>query len=229
MVLDSATIVANVRRVQECVAVACERAGRDPVRIRIVAASKTVPPEGIRAAVEAGMSEFGENYVQELRAKRSAAPDAIWHYIGTLQASGAHHVAELADVVQVLEPGRAAARLARRAAERGRSIPTLIEVDFTSERNGVAPDRCEAFADEVAGMEGLELSGLMTIPPLTRTAEEARPYFRRLVELLDRVRRSHPAVVELSMGMSADYEVAVEEGATIVRIGTAVFGERSPR
>jgi hypothetical protein len=185
-----------------------------------------VPPEAIRAAFEAGATEFGENYVQELRDKRPAAPEATWHYIGTLQARNAHHIAAVADVVQTLAPGRATARLARRAAEAGRTIPALIEVDFTAARTGVPPEACEPFADEVAAMQGLELVGLMTIPPFGDAAEEARPYFRRLRELLERVRSAHPAATELSMGMSLDYEVAVEEGATIVRVGTAVFGER---
>jgi PLP dependent protein len=226
MVLDSATVAGNVRLLRERLAVAVERAGRPAGSVRLVAASKSVPAEAVRAAFEAGVTDFGENYVRELREKRTGAPAATWHYIGTLQASSAHHLAASADVVQTLTPGKATARLARRAAAAGRSIPSLIEVDFTGERAGVVPERCEAFADEVAALEGLELVGLMTISPFVRTPEEARPYFARLRELRDRVRRAHTAVVDLSMGMSMDYDVAVEEGATIVRVGTAVFGER---
>jgi hypothetical protein len=117
-------------------------------------------------------------------------------------------------------------RLARRAVERGRSVPCLVEVDFTGERTGVAPEEVDAACDAVAAAEGLELRGLMTVPPLTRTAEEARPHFRRLHELLAAAQERHAGAVELSMGMSLDYEVAVEEGATMVRIGTALFGAR---
>jgi hypothetical protein len=175
---------------------------------------------------EAGVQDLGENYVQELRRKREAIPDATWHYVGTLQASGAHHVAELADVVETVVPGRAMTRLARRAAERGRSLPSLVEVDFTGERAGVSPEDAVAACEEVAAAEGLELRGLMTLPPLVPTGEDARPYFRRLRDLLRQVQERHPEVIELSMGMSLDYEVAVEEGATMVRIGTALFGAR---
>jgi pyridoxal phosphate enzyme (YggS family) len=219
-------VVGNLAVVHAGIARACERTGRNPASVRLVAATKTVPPEAVRWAHEAGVVDFGENYVKELQDKREAAPDATWHFIGTLQSHTAHHVAESADVVQTLSPGKALARLSRRAAERGRRIRALIEVDFTGERSGVEPEACEAFADEVAEMDGLELAGLMTLPPMPEAPDESRPYFRRLRELLERVANRHPAAVELSMGMSIDYEAAVEEGATMVRIGTALFGAR---
>lgn len=225
---SSEAIRANLARIREGMAGACERSGRDLASVCLVAAGKTVAAEAIRWAWEAGVTDFGENYVQELRAKRDAVPDARWHFIGTLQSHTAHHVAELADVVQTLAPGKAASRLARRAAERGRRIPVLIEVDFTGERTGVAPEACEAFADEVATTDGIELAGLMTLPPMPQAPGDTRPYFRRLRELRDRIAGRHPGAVELSMGMSMDYEVAVEEGATMIRIGTALFGERPP-
>ena len=196
--------------------------------MRLVAATKTVEIGAIRWLREAGITDVGENYVQELRAKRGALDGLVWHFIGTLQSHTAHLVAEHADVVQTLVPGKAAERLARRAAARGASLPALIEVDFTAERTGLAPEDVEAFADEVARTEGVRLAGLMTLPPPTPSAEGARPSFARLRELRDRVALRHPQVVELSMGMSLDYEVAVEEGATMVRIGTALFGARPP-
>ncbi|MGH2672807.1 MAG: alanine racemase, partial [Actinomycetota bacterium] len=143
-----------------------------------------------------------------------------------LQESGAHHVAELADVVQTIVPGRAMVRLARRAAERDRRLPALVEVDFTSERTGVRPQDVADACDEVAAADGLELAGLMTLPPQTPVADQARPYFRDLRALLGDIAERHPGAVELSMGMSFDYEVAIEEGATMVRIGTALFGAR---
>jgi pyridoxal phosphate enzyme (YggS family) len=228
MVLDSAAVASNAARIGERLAAASERAGRRPDEVRLVAASKSVPPEGIRAALAAGVVEFGENYVQELQAKRSAVDGVRWHFIGTLQSRTAPRVAALAEVVQTLTPGRAFERLARRAAERGSPVDAMIEVDLAGRGSGVEADALEAFADRVAGTDGVRLTGLMTVPPLTPTAEASRPHFARLRELRDRVARSHPAAAELSMGMSVDYEVAVEEGATIVRIGTALFGARPP-
>jgi len=229
MVLRSCdAVLANLATIREGIVRACERAGRDAAGVRLVAASKTVPAEAVRWVCDAGVADFGENYVPELREKRGAVPEATWHFIGTLQSHTAHHVAELADVVETLTPGKAAVRLARRAAERGRCLPALIEVDFTAERTGVAPAHCATFADELAEMEGLEVVGLMTLPPMPETPEDTRPYFRRLRALLEEVAARHPGVSELSMGMSMDYEVAVEEGATMVRVGTALFGERTP-
>jgi pyridoxal phosphate enzyme (YggS family) len=219
-------VLDNLARVRARLAGACERADRAPGSVRLVAIGKTVEVEALRWVLDAGVEDLGENYVRDLRDKHERLPGASWHFVGTLQASGAHHLAELADVVETVVPGTAMSRLARRAAERDRSLPCLVEVDFTGERAGVAPGDVEAACDAVAASEGLQLRGLMTVPPLTPSAEEARPYFRRLRELLRAVRRRHGGAVELSMGMSLDYEVAVEEGATMVRIGTALFGAR---
>jgi PLP dependent protein len=228
VVLDSAAIASNVARVRERLTSACERVGRDPGHVRILAAGKTVPLDGLRAARAAGVEDFGENYVQELRDKHDGLPGVRWHFIGTLQSRSAPGIAELADIVETLAPGRATQRLARRAAERGGRLDGLIEVDFAGRGSGVGPESCEAFADDVAALDGLRLVGLMTLPPVTQTAEDARPYFRRLRRLRDRVAESHPSCIGLSMGMSLDYAVAAEEGATIVRIGTALFGARPP-
>jgi PLP dependent protein len=224
-----ATVLENLARIRGGIEEACARAGREPGSVVLVAAAKTVEAEAVRWVVEAGLTDVGENYVQELRTKRAEVPGVTWHYIGTLQSHTARHVAELADVVETVVPGRAGARLGRRALERGRRIPALLEVDLTEEgRSGVRPEDVPGAADEVAAMDGLALLGLMTLPPLTPSAEEARPYFRRLRELRDELAHNHPDLVELSMGMSLDYQVAVEEGATMVRIGTALFGERPP-
>jgi pyridoxal phosphate enzyme (YggS family) len=229
MVLDSReAVLANLARVRENIARACDRSSRDPAAVRLVAASKAVPVAAVRWAHEGGVEDFGENYVRELETKREAVEGPRWHFIGTLQSHTAHRVADLADVVQTLTPGNAVGRLSRRAAQRGRRIPALIEVDFTGERIGVTPQRCVSFADEVSAMDGLELRGVMTLPPMPQVPEDTRPWFIRLRELLAEVRATHPQAVELSMGMSMDYEVAVEEGATMVRVGTALFGERPP-
>ena len=220
---------ANLEQIRDRIAQACARVGRDPASVRLVGASKTVAPEVIRDAFDAGLEDFGENYLRELEDKRPVAPEATWHYIGALQSGTAHRVAECADVVQTLASERATERLARRAAERDRVIDALIEVDFTGGRTGVAPEHLASVARHAASQPGLRLAGLMTIPPVPTVPEDARPWFRRLRELGNDLLEAHPEAVELSMGMSLDYEIAVQEGATMVRIGAALFGARPPR
>jgi pyridoxal phosphate enzyme (YggS family) len=219
-------VLANLVSVRERIAAACDRCGRDPATVRLVAIGKGIEPHVISWIREAGVVDLGENYVRELRLKRELIAGGRWHFVGTLQRGSAHHVAELADVVHTVVPGSAFARLQRGALARNRSIPALVEVDFTGERAGVAPADLIAVCDEVATARGVHLTGLMTVPPLTHTANEARPFFRRLAELQSEVAKRHPQAEELSMGMSLDYEVAVEEGATMVRLGTALFGPR---
>jgi pyridoxal phosphate enzyme (YggS family) len=216
----------NLSEIRTQIARACAIAGRDPSQIQLVAAAKTVPPELIQVAVDAGVTSVGENHVRELRDARRSIPGVCWHYIGTLQTNTAHHVAELADVVHSLSGHRATRRLARRCAEAGRTIEGLIEIDFTGGRSGIPPAEAIGFADEVAALEGIDLIGLMTVPPIPAGAEDARRWFVRLRELCEVVRERHPQVLELSMGMSLDYAVAIEEGATMIRIGTALFGSR---
>jgi pyridoxal phosphate enzyme (YggS family) len=227
MTLSREVVLANLDTIRTEMASAARRAARSPESVRLIAAAKTVPPDAVAWIVDAGVRDIGENYVRELRAKRDGVPSARWHFIGTLQTSSAHHVAELADVVQTLSSERATRRLARRAAEAGRTIDALIEVDFTGARTGLAPQDVAAFADLAASLDGLRLVGLMTLPPLPETPEDARPWFVRLRGLSDELRDRHTEVVELSMGMSLDYAVAIEEGATMVRVGTALFGERT--
>jgi pyridoxal phosphate enzyme (YggS family) len=212
------------------VTVAAERAGRDPAGILLVAAAKTVPADAVRWVAGAGVGAVGHNYVQELRDARSALADLSlgWHFIGTLQSSTAHLVAGLADVVETVAGERAARRLSGRAERAGRTIDSLIEVDLTGTRTGVRPEELQAFAELVSVLPGLRLRGLMTLPPIPTRAEDGRPWFAQLRSLRDRLADSHPGVLDLSMGMSLDYPVAVEEGATMVRIGTALFGPRAP-
>jgi pyridoxal phosphate enzyme (YggS family) len=222
-------LVENLARVREAIDAAAARVGRGSDSVTLVAAGKTVPVERLRVAAAAGVSEFGENYVNELREKVPALPGVRWHYIGALQSSTAHHVADVADVVQTLSGEHAARRLARRAASARRELEGLIEVDLIGGRTGVSPEELPAFADLVASLEGLRMVGLMTLPPMPERPEDARPWFVRLRGLSEELRGTHPDVLELSMGMSLDYEVAVEEGATMVRIGSALFGERPRR
>jgi len=227
MAADRDRILANVDAVRRFVREAAETAGRDPADVRIVAAAKTMDADAVRWVAEAGITAIGENYVNELRALHDEVTGVRWHFIGALQTNSAHHLAALCDTVETVAGGRATERLARRAAQAGRRLDALIEVDFTGSRAGVAPDDVPQVAAVVAVMQGLDLRGLMTLAPVGTTAEDARPWFRRLRDLRDRVREGLPQVVDLSMGMSLDYRVAIEEGATMVRIGTALFGPRT--
>ncbi len=225
--MDKAHVLANLADITAAITDAAARSGRDPARVTIVAAAKLVPVEAVRWVVDAGVTAVGENYVTELREKAPVFPDVTWHFIGTLQRGTAHHVADLAGVVETISGEGALRRLAGRAARAGRNLDVLIEVDFTAERSGVRPEDLAEAASLVASLEGVRLTGLMTVPPVPKTPEDARPYFRRLRDLRDELRRTYPEVLELSMGMSLDYPIAVEEGATMVRIGTALFGPRA--
>lgn len=228
MIRSRDLILENLSEVRARIAAAAAEAGRDPSAVALVAVGKTVEAEALGWVVAAGVRDLGENYVRELRAKAGEVAGARWHFIGRLQSSSAHHVAEIADVVQTVVPGRAAARLAARAVRAGRTIPVLIEIDLAARGSGVGAADVADACDVVATLEGLELHGLMTVPPPIDEAEAARPFFRQLRELRDEVAERHPRALELSMGMSLDYEVAVGEGATMVRIGTALFGARPP-
>ncbi|MGH7924439.1 MAG: YggS family pyridoxal phosphate-dependent enzyme [Candidatus Binatus sp.] len=204
------------------------RARRDPASIRLVLASKTQPAVAIRAAWHAGARDFGENYVQEAIAKRAGLADLTdirWHLIGHLQTNKAKTAASAFSLIHSVDSGRLAEALAR--AQPSPRVHALIEVNLGAEasKSGTAPDAVAAILDAARGK--LEIDGLMTIPPPAASAEAARPYFAQLRRMRDRLAmQSGYALSELSMGMTDDFEVAIEEGATIVRVGRAVFGER---
>lgn len=221
--LESAELQRGIAEVRTRIDAACARAGRRPEEVRLIGVTKKVPPEMVRRAAEAGLTEFGENYVQELAQKREAAPDATWHFIGRLQGNKVQKVLDTADLVQTVEPGRAADRLATLAAEGGRSISCLVEIDFSGSRVGASPGEAETFVERLQALPGIDCRGLMTVAPL---GEDPRRSFGALRELRDRLLDRFPGVIELSMGMSEDLEAAVEEGATMVRVGTAIFGPR---
>jgi pyridoxal phosphate enzyme (YggS family) len=222
-VLESAELQRGIAEVRTRIDAAAARAGRRPEEVRLIGVTKKVPPEMVRRAAEAGLTEFGENYVQELAQKRQAAPDATWHFIGRLQGNKVQKVLDTADLVQTVEPGRAADRLATLAAEGGRSISCLVEIDFSGSRVGASPGEAETFVERLQALPGIDCRGLMTVAPL---GEDPRRSFGALRELRDRLLDRFPGVIELSMGMSEDLEAAVEEGATMVRVGTAIFGPR---
>jgi pyridoxal phosphate enzyme (YggS family) len=207
---------------------ACRRAGRDPAAVRLVAVSKGMPAEAVRAAVAAGQRRFGESYVQEWRAKRAALadlPGLEWHFVGRLQRNKATAMVDCALVHSVAD-ARVAAAIDRAAARAGTTVPVLVEVNVAGEatKEGVAPGALPAFLRALRALAGIRVAGLMAVPPPV-PPEEARGFFRALRTVRDRQERAEE-LAELSMGMSGDFEVAIEEGATLVRVGTAIFGPR---
>lgn len=228
------TVVADrVAAVRDQVAEACARAGRSTDEVTIVAVTKTHPVEVVRAAVDAGLTDVGESYVQELLEKAaSVGRDVRWHLVGRLQSNKARDVVGRVALVHAVDRLSLASELGKRARRAGVVQPVLVQVNVGDDpaKAGVGPDRALAFVGRVAEVPGLALAGLTTIPPLPPDGVDpvgaARPYFSALRGLRDRVRRDWPQVSELSMGMSADFVAAVEEGATMVRLGTALFGPR---
>lgn len=231
---SSAAIAANIQRVRERMARAAERAGRRPEDVTLVAISKTFPAAAIRAAHAAGLRHFGENRVQEWESKRPPLEDldATWHLVGHLQSNKARRAAYLFNRVDSVDDLALAKRLEAAAAAEGKLLPALVEVNLGNEdtKSGVPEAELPALAESIAPFAHFDFVGLMTIPPFFEEAEKVRPYFRKLRELRDDVsRRLGRKLSTLSMGMSHDFEVAIEEGATEIRIGTALFGERQPR
>ena len=217
-------------RVLANVAEACERVGREPTGVTLVAVSKTVLVDRLRSAVSAGLTLLGENRVQEAEAKGPGLPGANWHLIGPLQSNKARRAVELFDVIESVDSLELARRLDRIAGEVGRApleVFLQVNVDRDEAKAGFRPETLERDLDELAGLPNLNLLGLMTVGRLLATADEARPTFVRLRELSARLRaRSARLGAGLSMGMTADYAVAVEEGATVIRVGRALFGDR---
>jgi len=215
------------------IAAACARVDRSPDEVTLVAVSKTVPAARVRAAVAAGLGTLGENRVQEAAGKVSEVPGAVWHLVGPLQANKARRAVELFDVIESIDDLSLARRLDRIAGELrpGRPLPVLLQVNIDEDaaKAGFAPDAVAGALPELRALQNLRLDGLMTIGRLVATPEDARPTFRSLRQLSRSLRtRAEPIGPALSMGMTGDYEVAVEEGATIVRVGRALFGARAP-
>ena len=214
----------NLEHIRARIAAACQRAGRDGDEVLLLGVTKTVPPESIDEAVAAGLTTFGENKIQEAKAKIPLVSSrAHWHFIGHLQSNKAREAVTHFDLIQSVSSLKLAGELEKWAAHNGKRQPILIEVNVAGEasKQGLRPaDVPEALA-HLNQLPHLEIRGLMTIPPFAANPEQTRPYFRTL-----RTLRDHLGLPELSMGMSHDFEVAIAEGATMVRIGTAIFGER---
>ncbi len=227
--LLATAIAANVSQVREQMTEAAIRSGRDPASVRLVAVTKTFPAETVQAAYGCGLRDFGENRVQEFQQKlsRLRAPEAAFHLIGHLQSNKVRPAMAF-DWIETVDSERLARRLSRAASESGKVLSVLIEVKLGEEetKTGVSEASLGELVAAVAPLPGLTLRGLMTMPPYAEDPEGARPFFRRLRELRDRLQPEFPDLRELSMGMTRDFRSAVEEGATIVRIGTALFGPR---
>jgi pyridoxal phosphate enzyme (YggS family) len=227
----------NIARIRDRIATAAVRAGRDPAGITLMAVSKTFPPETIHQAYETGIRVFGENRVQEFAGKADALKTlngAHWHMIGHLQTNKAAKAAELFDAVDSVDSLKLAEKLNDAAQGRSKTLRILLEVNVGGEtaKTGLpaASDELEYLLAAAPRLTSLEIRGLMTIPPFTDDPQAARPYFRKLRELRDNITaRRLPAVrmETLSMGMSHDFDVAIEEGSTCVRVGTGIFGERT--
>jgi len=225
------SVAENLAAVRERVAGACLRAGRDPATVRIVAASKTQPAGAIREALAAGVDAIGENRVQEAAAKRPLVRERTsWHLIGPLQRNKARTALELFDVIETVDGTTLADRLESLLATANREATVLLEVNVGGEaqKNGVAPEHTPALVDHLlTHCRHLTLRGLMTVPPYASDPEASRPHFVALRQLAEALRKRFDLPpLELSMGMSEDYAVAVEEGASWIRVGRALFGER---
>ncbi len=210
---------------------ACARSGRDPAGVQLVAVSKTVPIERLAAAISAGLTTLGENRVQEAEPKVAVLTGARWHLVGHLQANKARRAVVLFETIESVDSLELANRLDRLAAEAGRTpldVYLQVNVDRDEAKEGFLPEQLEAALPDLARLSNLRLRGLMTVGRLVQSAEQARPTFARLRELSERLRSSVGGTLEagLSMGMTDDFPVAVEEGATVIRVGRAIFGPR---
>ena len=227
------TIADNIASIQERISKSALRAGRNPAEIRLVAVSKTVSAESIQEAIAAGVTILGENYVPEARNKIARIGKQVeWHFIGHLQSNKAKYAVDLFSMIQSVDRLALAEELGQEANKRGKIVPVLIQVNISGEesKSGIDPQETLQLLERIAALQHLAVQGLMTMPPWFEDPEDARPYFsamRKLREKLSREKIPGVALQELSMGMSGDFEVAIEEGATLVRIGTAIFGPRN--
>jgi pyridoxal phosphate enzyme (YggS family) len=228
----------NLTDIRQRIAAAATRANRSPSDIKLVAVSKRIAPEKILAAIDIGHSVFGENYLQEAlekipSIKNLAKQKTVFHFIGKLQRNKAKKAAELFDVIETVDSIKLGLALETHCAAADKSLEVYVQVNIGAEKqkSGVPPEECEKLLRGLAGCQFLRITGLMTMPPYFPDPETARPYFEQLRQLSEKLTEKgllgQFGPVELSMGMSGDFEVAIEEGATVVRIGTALFGART--
>ena len=224
-------LAANLEAVRHRIDAACQRAGRDPSSVTLVAVTKTQPPEVVTEASKAGLLLFGENKVQEAKAKIPLCPGHLrWHMIGHLQSNKCRDAVALFQMIESVDSLHLAEEISRRADQAGKTMPILLEVNAVGEASkfGYPPDQLLAELSQVNALPRIEVHGLMGVPPWTPDPEKVRPVFRQLRELKERCEQLLGAPLpHLSMGMTGDFEVAIEEGATVVRLGTALFGART--
>jgi pyridoxal phosphate enzyme (YggS family) len=228
------TIEASLERVRQQVCAACRRANRAEADVALMAVSKVHPVAALLEAYAAGQRLFGENRVQEFAEKSSSLgdlADAEYHLIGPLQSNKSTRAAELFDSIDTVDSVKIAQRLDTAAAALGKQLPVFVEVKLSHEesKHGIAPEELPGLLAAIAGLRNITLAGLMTVPPWSEDPELARPYFRQLRQLRDLQQGLYPSLTGLSIGMSNDFGVAIEEGSTCVRIGTAIFGRRKPQ
>lgn len=226
------TIKENLARVQKRVSDAARRAGRDPADVQLVAVTKTIPVEVIKEALDLGVHHLGENRVQEFLYKQPAlGADIKWHFIGHLQSNKVRKIIDKVSLIHSLDRWSLARTISRVAGETGVSVRALIQVNVAGEttKHGLSPVEAEDFALAVMDLPGLQVCGLMTIAPLSKDPEEVRYVFRQTKELARQIKKNIPEIKMdlLSMGMTGDFEVALEEGANLIRLGTALFGRRN--
>jgi pyridoxal phosphate enzyme (YggS family) len=226
------SIADNIARLNDEIARAAKKARRNENEIQLMAVSKVHPVEAILEAYAAGQRLFGENRVQEYEQKSARASElagASFHLIGPLQSNKTNKAAELFDAIDAVDSLRIASRLDTAAKALHKRIPIHIEVKLSHEesKHGIAPEELPALLDAMRDLESIDVVGLMTVPPWSEDAETARPYFRQLRSLRDEALKTDPSLTQLSMGMSNDFAIAIEEGSTCVRVGTAIFGKRT--
>ncbi len=222
----------RLENIKERIRKAAESCGRDPNSVRLVAVSKTVAADLVKEAIAAGVTTVGENYVQEAREKFKALVQypLSWHFIGHLQSNKAKYAVRLFDLIHTVDSLKLALELDKQAAKVDKVQQILVQVNISGEdtKSGISADEAPRLISEISRMENIALKGLMTMPPYFYQPEKVRPFFAALRKLRDQIEQTQPNVslTELSMGMTGDFEVAIKEGATLVRVGTAIFGER---
>ena len=230
--MENESIGEKLKRIQDRIRKAAKSCGREPDSVRLIAVSKTIPENRIQAAMEAGVTALGENYIQEAQRKiENLSPSkAVWHFIGHLQTNKAKIAVKYFDLIHTLDSVKLARELNKQAAKINKIQKALIQVNVGQEmsKSGIEPAEINNLLMEVQSFKNLSITGLMTVPPYFEDPETVRPYFRELREYRDKANESFPGLnlTELSMGMTHDFEIAIEEGATMVRVGTAIFGER---
>lgn len=224
------SLAENLDSIQQRIRAACQRAGREPSSVTLLGVTKGQPPDAVNEAARLGLSFFGENKIQEAKAKIPLCSGRLrWHFIGHLQTNKCRDAVELFEMIESVDSLYLAQEISKRAEHAGKTMPILLEVNLAAEASkfGYQPDKLDTELSQINSLPRLEIHGLMTVPPWSPNAENVRPMFRQLRELKERAeQRLGAPLPHLSMGMSGDFEVAIEEGATVVRVGTALFGPR---